>query len=116
MQTVSLKKTTICRKLIRNELFYTLIFLLLPVFLSDTLGIADGGVTTAKIADASVTSAKILDGTIAAIDLNSMGATKGQVLIFLIFLFFYQFINLRYLTRFGSTLPRRCRLFSSYSE
>ncbi len=44
--------------------------------------IADGTITSADIADATITSTDIADGTIQVADLNSMGATNGQVLQF----------------------------------
>ncbi len=47
-----------------------------------TLTIANNVINGAKIADGSVSSAEIEDGTIIANDLNSMGATNGQVLQF----------------------------------
>ncbi len=47
-----------------------------------TLTIANNAINSAKIADGSVASAEIADGTIIANDLNSMGATTGQVLQF----------------------------------
>ncbi|MDR0830186.1 MAG: hypothetical protein LBN95_08760 [Prevotellaceae bacterium] len=45
-----------------------------------TLGIANGGVTTARIAENAVTTTQIADGTITAADLGDMGAASGQIL------------------------------------
>jgi hypothetical protein len=44
--------------------------------------IADGTVTTADLANNAVTSEKIANGTIKSEDLNSMGASEGNVLTF----------------------------------
>jgi hypothetical protein len=44
--------------------------------------VKDASITNEKLADNSVTSEKILDGEIIATDLNQMGATDGQILIY----------------------------------
>jgi hypothetical protein len=45
-----------------------------------TLGIEDGGVTTARILDENVTTAKIAAGAVTAAKLNKMDAASGEVL------------------------------------
>ncbi|MDR1763559.1 MAG: hypothetical protein LBR64_06375, partial [Dysgonamonadaceae bacterium] len=51
--------------------------------MTQTIGIADGGVTTVKIADNAVTSAKILDGTITSADLSAdlFSAVKKDTIV-----------------------------------
>ncbi|HPC83332.1 MAG TPA: hypothetical protein P5234_08120 [Thermoanaerobaculaceae bacterium] len=47
---------------------------------ANTVGLADGGVSTAKLANSAVTSAKIADGAVTKDKLSASGGTSGQVL------------------------------------